>query len=91
MLISLYFYGKKENGTWGKDVQSNINNDPTDLVAVIEELINNNEEETNSAVGGFNGGENDDWEIILMDVCLFVIFLERYVWNEEEKEMNISL
>ena len=53
ILTSLYLFGKKENWTWGKDVLSNINDDPTDLVAAIEGFANNNKKEAESAKDGF--------------------------------------
>ena len=38
MLTSLYFFDKKEDGTWVKDVLFDIIDDPTDVVAAIEEF-----------------------------------------------------
>ena len=44
MLTSLYFFGKKENGIWEKDVLFDITYDPTDVVA-IEEFGNINKDD----------------------------------------------
>ena len=46
MLASLYLFGKKENGTWGKDALFNTADDPTDVVAAIEELANISKKDT---------------------------------------------
>ena len=40
MLTSLYFFGKKENGTSGKDVLFDTMEDLMDVVAAIEEFAN---------------------------------------------------
>ena len=53
MLTSLYFFGKKENGTWGKDVLLDSINDPTDIVVAIEEFANINKDDAVSALDGF--------------------------------------
>ena len=68
MLIFLYLFGKKENGTWGKILPSNII-DPTDLVAAIEGFNNNIKEETESAIDGIVDERNDDWKIFFEFVC----------------------
>ena len=90
MLTSLYLFGKKENGTWGKDVLSNIIDDPTDLIAAIEEFTSNKKEDTKSAIVGFVDKENDNWELCFWwNSCFFVMFLERFAWYEDVEEMNI--
>ena len=79
MLISLYIFGEKENWTRGKDVRLNINDDPTNLAAAIEGLVND-EEKAESAIGGFVDERSDEWEIISWLIsCLYVMFLERFV------------
>ena len=62
MLTSWYFFGKKENGTWGKDVPFNTMDDPTDVVPAINEFTNINKDNTISALDGFVNMENDDWD-----------------------------
>ena len=53
MLTFLYFFGKKENGTWGKDVLF-------DVVAAIEEFANVNKNDAVPAIDGFVDEENED-------------------------------
>ena len=60
MLTSLYFLAKKENRTWQKDVLFNIMDDPTDVVAAIEEYINASKDNAVSALYGFVDEKNDD-------------------------------
>ena len=50
MLTSLYFFSKKENGIWEKDVLFDTKDDPTDVVAAIEEFSNINKDHSVSAL-----------------------------------------
>ena len=63
MLTSLYFFGKKENGTWGKDVLFDTMGDPTDVVAAIEEFASISKDNAVAALDGFVDEENDDWDL----------------------------
>ena len=60
MLTSLFFFGKKENGTWEKGVLFSINDDPTDLIIAIEGFAKNYKEEAESVIDCFVNQENDD-------------------------------
>ena len=53
MLTSLYFFDKKENQTWGKDVLFDSMDDPTDGVVSISEFANINEVDAASALDNF--------------------------------------
>ena len=82
MLSSLYFFGKNETGTQGKDILFNIMDGPTDDVAVKDNDV--------SALDGFVHKENEDWDQFFWSKFpLCVLFLERFVWNEDEEEMNV--
>ena len=75
VLTSLYFFGKKENGMWGKDILFDIMDDPTDVVAVFEEFVDE---------------ENHNWDIyFLIKVSIMCEIFERIFWNENEEEMNV--
>ena len=91
MLTSLYFFGKKENGTWEKDVLFDTIDDDTDVVVAIEEFAKINKDDAVSALDGFVDEENEDWDLFFWSQSpLCVLFLERFVWNEDEEEMNVS-
>ena len=87
MLTSLYFVGKKENATWGNDVLLyDTMDNPTDVVAAIEEFANINKDDAVSAWDGFVIEENDEWGIFFWSKSSFcLIFLERFIWNEDEE------
>ena len=62
---------------------------PTDVVAAIEELANINKDNAVSAIDGFVDKENDEWDLFFWSKSpLCMIFLERFVWNKDEQEMN---
>ena len=62
MLTSLYFFGKKENITWGNIVLFDIMDDPTYVVAAIEEFTNISEDDAVSSFDCFFDEENNDWD-----------------------------
>ena len=57
-MTSFYLLDKKENGTQGKDVLSNNNDDSTGIVVAIEGFANDNEEGAESDVDYFVEKEN---------------------------------
>ena len=69
MLTSLYFFGKKENRTWGKDVLFNIIDDFMDVTAVIEEFTNVNKDDAVLALDGFVD-EGNCWDFFLIKVSI---------------------
>ena len=69
MMTSLYFFGEKENGTWGKDVLFDSMNDPTDIVVAIEEFASINKDDAVSGLDGFVDKENEDWDLIFWSKC----------------------
>ena len=66
MLTSFYFFGKKENGTLGKDVIFDSMDDPTDVVVAIEELATINKDNAVLALDGFIDEENEDWGLFFL-------------------------
>ena len=65
--------------------------DPTDVAVAIEEFANINKGDAASALDGFVDEENKVWELCFWSKSkLFVLFLERFVWIEDEEEMNQS-
>ena len=68
MLTSLYFFGKKEIRTWGKDVLFDSLHDPTDIVVAIEDFSNINKDNAVTAYDGFVDEENKDWDLFLTKV-----------------------
>ena len=66
-------------------------NDPIDVVVAIEEFTNINKDGAVSALDGFVDKENEDWDQFFWSKSpLCVLLLERFVCNEDEKEMNVS-
>ena len=53
MLICFYFFGKKENRIWGKDVLFNTTKDPNDVIAAILEFAKINKDDGVSVLDGF--------------------------------------
>ena len=51
-MLTLYSFGKKENGTWGKDALFDIMDDPTDVVATNKEFTNINKDDSVSDLDG---------------------------------------
>ena len=91
MLTSLYFFGRKENETWEKEVLINSMDDSTDVVVAIEEFTNINKDNAVSALDDFVDEENEYCDQLFWSKSpLCVLFLERFVWNENEDEMNVS-
>ena len=73
--------------TWVKDVLSDIINNTTDLVAVIEGFVNYKGEE--QAIDRFVDERNHDWDIFFWSNShLCGMFLEKFVWNKDEEKMN---
>ena len=70
ILTSLYFFGKKENGTWINNILFDTMDDPTDVVAAIEEFTNINKYNAVSALDDFVNKENES--IFLIKV--FIVF-----------------
>ena len=60
MLTFLYFFGKKESRTCGKDVLFDSMDDPTDVIVAIEEFTNIHKDNAVSALDGFVDEENKD-------------------------------
>ena len=60
MLTSLYFFGKKEKKTRGKDILFDTMDDPTDVIVAIKEFANINKDDAISALDGFVDEENED-------------------------------
>ena len=57
----------------------------------IEEFANINRDNAVSALDGLVDKENEDWDLFFWwKSPLCMLFLERFVWNEEEEEMNVS-
>ena len=66
-------------------------NDPTDVVVAIIEFTNINKDDAVSALDSFVDEENEKWEVFFSSKSpLCVLFLERSVWNEDEKEIHVS-
>ena len=64
--------------------------DRTDVVAAIEKFTNINKDDAVSVLDGFVEKENDDWDLFIwIKSPLCMIFLKRFVWNEDEGEMNV--
>ena len=63
MLTSLYFFGNKENWTWGKDAIFDSMNNSTDVVVVIKEFANINKNNAVPALDDFLDEENEDWDL----------------------------
>ena len=65
--------------------------DFTDVVVAIEEFTNINKDNAVSASDGFVDKESEDRSIFRSKSPLCVLFLERFVWNKDEEEMNVSI
>ena len=63
MFSSLYFFGKKENQTWRKDVLLDFMDNHTDVESVIEDFANINKDNSVFAWDGFVDEENEDWDL----------------------------
>ena len=71
--------------TWVKDVLSDIINNTTDLVAVIEGFVYYKGEE--QAIDRFVDERNHDWDIFFWSNShLCGMFLEKFVWNKDEEK-----
>ena len=80
-----------KNWTWGKDVIFDSMDDSTDVVVAVEEFANTNKDDAASALGGFVDKENEDWDLFFWSKSpLCVLFVESFVWNEDEEKMNVS-
>ena len=65
--------------------------DPTNNVAVIEEFANIYKDTSVSALDGFVNDKNNDQDLFFWSESpLCMIFFERFVWNEDEVEINVS-
>ena len=58
--LSLYFFSKKENGTWGSDVQFDAMDDSTDVIVAIEEFTNIYKDNAVLVLDAFVDKENED-------------------------------
>ena len=82
MLISLHFFGMKENGTCEKEVLFNIMDNSNDVVAAIDEFTYIKKDDAVSALDDFFNEENDDWDILWSKSSFCVIW---FIWNDNEE------
>ena len=57
-------FGKKGNGTWGRNALFDTMNDPADVVEAIEQFANTSRYNNVSAVSSFVDEEKDGWKLI---------------------------
>ena len=85
MLTSLYSFGKKENGIWGKDVLF----DSMDVVATIEEYGYVNKDDAVSVLMALLIRKMMTEIYFLIKVSTICNISGKIFWNEDEKEMNV--
>ena len=81
MFTSLYFFGKKENWTWVKDVLFDAMDDSIDFVAAIDEFASINEDNAASVLDGFVDNENDNWDLIFWSKSLLCVILLKILFG----------
>ena len=60
------------------------------VVAAIEEFANINRDNAVLAFDNFVDEKNDDWDVYFWSKSpLCLIFLERFVWSEDEEKMDV--